>query len=357
LNPNDLAALYALGWGDDFAADFAALANPTLMPARVAIDRGSQFLVEFATGAGDALLASGALRQAGRNVAVGDWVAVKPRADRLFIEHVLPRRSAIARKVADSESVEQILAANVDLVLIATALGPDFNIRRVERFLTLAYQSGASPVVLLTKSDLDDPADYEGRIASVAAGVPTLAVSALHGDGIDAVRTHLPPGKTGVLVGSSGVGKSTLINRLLGSQVLRTAAVHQSGQGRHTTSHRQLLKLPGAGLIIDTPGLREIQLWAGEDALQQVFSEIEALALECRFSDCRHQQEPGCAVRSALDDGRLDQRRFASYRKLRRELRSIEVRADVRLQIEARRKWKQINRAATERMKTKQRLG
>ena len=356
MNTSELAALRALGWSDDFASAFAALGNQTLIPGRLSVDNGSRFLVESIDGSHDAVLA-GTLRKEGRRLAVGDWLALERHADQLQIKHVLPRRSAIARKAADSEADEQVLAANVDVVFIATALGTDFNIRRVERFLTLAYQSGAAPIVLLTKSDLDDVSTYEAQIASVAPGVPALAVSALLGEGIDGVRRHLSDGKTGVLLGSSGVGKSTLINLLLGADILRTAAVHQTGQGRHTTSHRQLIRIPGAGLMIDTPGLREIQLWAGDDALGQVFGDIDALARDCRFHDCGHEQEPGCAVRLALADGRLDRSRFASYRKLQRELRSIEVRADARLRMEERRKWKQIHRAASERMKAKRRLG
>ena len=351
IDPNALAEL---GWNPSVAAAFESLNDSSLAPARISVDYGSRYLVETGEGPVDALL-PGHLHGRAR-LAVGDWVATRSRTESIQIEHLLPRRTAISRKAADRSIDEQVLAANVDLVFLATALGPDFNLRRIERLLTVAYQSGGSPVILLTKSDLEDASTYEAQLDAVAPAVPILSVSALLGEGIDAVRELLPTGRTGVIIGSSGVGKSTLINRLIGDEMLRTSAVHASGQGRHTTSHRQLIRIPGAGLIIDTPGLREIQLWAGEDALGQAFSDIEEIALTCRFNDCQHQEEPGCAVLLAIEDGTLEQSRFDSYRKLQRELRSIEVRADARLRLEERRKWKAIHRAATERMKAKRRL-
>jgi ribosome biogenesis GTPase len=357
LNRDQRSTLLELGWTDGFSAALDALGDPGLTPARVAIDYGIRYLVETAGGPHDAALAA-RLQRAGERVAVGDWIALMAQGNKLQIAHRLPRKTAMTRKAPAARAEEQVLAANVDLIFLATAVGADFNLRRMERLLTVAYQSGAAPVVLLMKADLDDPATYTDQLAEIAPGVPLLTVSGLRGDGIDAIRAELAVGRTGVLIGSSGVGKSTLINRLLGESRLRTEAIHeQSGQGRHTTSHRQLLRIPGAGLIIDTPGLREIQLWAGDEALGEVFDDIDALASQCRFNDCGHQAEPACAVREALTDGRLDQERFASYRKLQRELRAIELRADVRLQIEARRKWKVIKRAATERMKAKRRLG
>lgn len=349
----DPTVLAQLGWNASFAEALASLNDPTLTPARIAVDYGHRYLMQTVNGPVEASVASHL--QARARLAVGDWVATHTRLDSTQIEALLPRRTAISRKVADRSVDEQVLAANVDIVLLATALGADFNLRRIERLLTVAYQSGASPVILLTKADLDDPSIYTAQLDDVAPGVPTLTVSALLGEGIEGVRQQLPTGRTGVIIGSSGVGKSTLINGLIGDEVLRTSAVHATGQGRHTTSHRQLIRIPNAGLIIDTPGLREIQLWAGEDALGRAFSDIEELALACRFNDCQHQEEPRCAVRLAIEEGRLDPSRFDSYRKLQRELRSIEVRADARLRLEERRKWKVIHRAATERMKVKRR--
>jgi len=348
MESTETAVLEELGWNEDFAKALATIGDPAIAPARVSADFGVRFLVESVTGPVTALL-SGPLRQAGRPVAVGDWIGLRGQAGPGQICHVLPRRSAIRRNAPDTEADEQVLAANIDLVFLASAVGSDFNLRRIERLLTVAYQSGAAPVVLLTKSDLDEVQPYENRLAEIAPGVPVVAVSGLRGEGIDAVRSQLTRGKTAVLIGSSGVGKSTLINRLLGADVLRTREVHRGGQGQHTTSHRQLIRLPGGGLIIDTPGLREIQMWAGGDALSEAFADIEALARRCRFNDCQHRQEPGCAILAAEADGSLDSRRLTNYRKLQGELHAIQVRAHVRLRLEERRKWKIIDRAVRRR--------
>ena len=355
MNSHDRAELEELGWNDRFASAFDALGDEGVQPGRLSADYGTKFLVQLAGSAPLATLGS-AIREA-RQVAVGDWVAVRHTSQSTEIRAVLPRQSAITREAPGSETAAQVIAANVDLVFIATSADTDFNLRRIERLLTVAYQSGAAPVIVLTKVDLNNPDPFEAELETIAAGVPLIAVSSRTGAGIEAVRLYLSAGKTAVLVGSSGVGKSTLINRLLGGEVLRTAEVHKSGQGRHTTSHRQLLKVPGGGLVIDTPGLREIQLWAGAEALAEVFLDIEELALRCRFTDCRHETEPGCAVVAALEGGTLEASRLNSYRKLQRELRAIEVKADVRLQIEERRKWKLIHKTVKQHMQVKRRLG
>ena len=351
MNSDDRAELEELGWNERFASAFDALDDEGIEPGRLAADYSTRFLVQLAGSAPLATLGS-ALREA-RLVAVGDWVAVRNTSDAAEIRAVLPRQSAITREAPGSETAAQVIAANVDLVFIATSADTDFNLRRIERLLTVAYQSGAAPVIVLTKVDLNNPDPFEAELETIAAGVPVIAVSGVTGAGIEAVRQYLSRGKTAVLVGSSSVGKSTLINRLLGEEVLRTAEVHRGGQGRHTTSHRQLLKVPGGGLVIDTPGLREIQLWAGAEALAEVFLDIEELALGCRFTDCRHETEPDCAVVAALEGGTLDASRLTSYRKLQRELRAIEVKADVRLQIEERRKWKVIHKSVKQHMQVK----
>ncbi|TMD86373.1 MAG: ribosome small subunit-dependent GTPase A [Chloroflexi bacterium] len=353
LNSDNRAELDELGWNDRFASAFDELADKDVQPGRLAADYSTQFLVQL-VGAAPLATLSSALRGA-RLVAVGDWVAVRKTAQATEIRAVLRRQSAITREAPGAETAQQVIAANVDLVFIATSADSDFNLRRIERLLTVAYQSGAAPVIVLTKVDLGNPDPFEAELETIATGVPVVAVSGRTGAGIEAVRAYLSHGKTAVLVGSSGVGKSTLINRLVGEEMLRTADVHKSGQGRHTTSHRQLLKVPGGGLIIDTPGLREIQLWAGAEALAEVFLDIEELALGCKFTDCRHETEPDCAVIAALEGGTLDASRFASYRKLQRELRAIEVKADVRLQIEERRKWKAIHKSVKQHLQVKRR--
>src|SRR5438132_6645891 len=302
LNSDNRAELDELGWNDRFASAFELLDDGDLQPGRLAADYSTQFLVQLAATARLATLGRG-LREA-RLVAVGDWVGVCQTSQATEIRAVLPRHSAITRQASGGETAAQVIAANVDLVFIATSADTDFNLRRIERLLTVAYQSGAAPVIVLTKVDLNNPDPFEVELETIAAGVPVVAVSSRTGAGIEAVRMYLSRGKTAVLVGSSGVGKSTRINRLLGEEVLRTAEVHQSGQGRHTTSHRELLKVPGGGLVIDTPGLREIQLWAGAEALAEVFLDIEALALGCRFTDCQPETEPACVVAGALEGGR-----------------------------------------------------
>ncbi len=352
---DDFARLEELGWDNDFAGALTQLDDPSLEPGRVSADYGADYLVSCLTGTVRAA-ASRHLPTRGRP-AVGDWVALRCTGASFEIRAVLRRRSAIRRKVPGGESREQVLAANVDTVLIATAIDGDFNPRRIERLLTVTYQGGASPTVLLTKTDLGDAEARRAAVEQIAPGVPILAVSAVTGNGLDSLRRLFGRGRTAVLLGSSGVGKSTLVNRLVGFDRLRTREVHRTGQGRYTSSRRELLLLPEGGVIIDTPGLREIQLWAGEEVLADVFDDIEELGLRCQFSDCVHGVEPGCAVAAALADRTLDAERFKSYRKLRRELRAIEARASIRLRIEERRKWKGIHKAARQHTLAKRRWG
>jgi ribosome biogenesis GTPase len=271
--------------------------------------------------------------------AVGDWVVVcDAPGDRFAIEALLPRRTKVSRKTPWLKAEEHILVANVDTVVLVSGLDHDFNPRRLERYLTAAWDSGADPVIVLTKLDLCDEPGKLAEAESIAVGVPVFAVSNVTGEGLEAVRELLRPAKTFVLLGSSGTGKSTLANRLAGRQVMDVGGLRNDGRGRHTTRHRQLLVMPGGAILIDTPGLRELQVWEGD--LDSAFADIAELAVQCRFNDCAHSSEPDCAVREALDTGQLDPDRWRNYVKLQRELRSIEARSSRRLQRELKSRWR-----------------
>ncbi len=326
MHPTDHAQLLELGWNPWFGERFARLASADARPARVVADHGTGRVVhdgrqELAADL-DRRLAAAARGSDGLLPVVGDWVTVRGGGPRVLVEAVVERRSAFRRKVPGEVSVEQVLAANVDVVLVVAGLDAEFNIRRIERYLAVAWSSGARPVVLLTKADLASAPDRAGRAAeasTAAAGAPVLAVSSLTGDGLDGVEGLLAAGHTAVLLGSSGVGKSTLVNRLSGREVMRTRAIRPDGRGRHTTSHRQLVRLPWGGLLIDTPGLRELQLSGGEEGVEHLFADVEDLAAGCRFADCSHSVEPGCAVRAAIASGELPEARLANYRRLSRD--------------------------------------
>ena len=344
--------LVQLGWN---AGDPPAVPDD-LVPARVVSQARGQ--VHVATGEGQltATIAGRLLHnsRAGDLPTVGDWVAIRPRRAEgtATIQAVLPRHSAITRKVSGSTTEAQIIAANVDLLIIAMAFGHDFNVRRLERFLATAWESGATPLVALTKADLVGPAEeavglFEAEQA--APGVAVIALSSVDGRGIDDIRAHMGPGVTVAVVGSSGVGKSTLVNRLASEERMATGEIRGDGRGRHTTVHRQLLILPGGEILIDTPGLRELQLWDAEGGTEATFADIEEIAVHCKFSDCRHEQEPGCAVRAALADGTLDAGRFAGWSKIQHELAFLARQQDVRLRIEERNKWKKVSREAKSR--------
>ena len=288
---------------------------------------------------------------------VGDWVAVRTsKTEELaVIIALLPRKTVFLRKTVGETTEPQPVAANVDTVLIVTDTGFDFSPRRMERYLTLAYESGAEPVLVLNKADL--ASDIDERIVTmekVATGVPVLAVSAVTGAGFEKMEKYLAGGKTSTLVGSSGVGKSTIINRLLGEERIKTKEVREwDGRGRHTTTFRQMILLPSGGIVIDTPGMKEIQLWANEESLAGTFEDVEQLVLRCRFRDCTHGGEPGCAVCQGLEDGTLDEARYESFLKLQKELRYLEVRQNMSARLAEKAKWKKIHKKAKEILRQK----
>ena len=335
-----------LGWDAFFADAFEPYAADNLIPARVSARHHGpcELLTELGRMGG---LPAGRLSDE-ELPAVGDWVAARPVGGerKAVIEAVLPRRTSFSRKVAFQRTVEQVVAANVDTVFVVTAFGFDLNPRRLERYLTAAWDSGASPVIVVNKVDTtDDQWSDLAEVAPVAMGVPVHAVSAVSGEGLDEIESYLQVGATIVLLGSSGVGKSTLVNRFAGNELLVTSETSAGGRGRHTTSHRELVPLASGALLLDTPGMRELQLWAGEEVLDTTFSEIAELAAECKFSDCSHRTEPGCAIRRALGDGTLAEERWASYNKLQREIRALEIRKDARLRSEQRKKWAKFSRS------------
>jgi len=343
--------LKTYGWSDDLQRNFAPHAAAGLIAGRVIVQQRG--LYGLATLAGEARAEiSGKLARdavAGGYPAVGDWVAASTggAGGLAIIHHVLPRRTAFTRKAPGSLGGVQVVAANVDVAFLTAPLSGEINPRLLERYLASAWQSGAAPVVLLTKADLRaELGEVVERIGVLAAGAPVHAVSARTGQGLDDLAAYLAAGRTAVMVGSSGAGKSTLLNALIGSQRMATGAVREDdGRGRHTTSHRELILLPGGGLLIDTPGMRELGLWEAEEGLAAAFDDIEELAAKCRFRDCGHGAEPGCAVRAALEAGVLDDRRWQSYRKLQRELAHLEAREDPALKAARRRQWVVIHKA------------
>ncbi len=329
-----------LGWDPSLSPDLP----DDLRPARVTLHGRDVWRVH--DGATElSVPVRGRLRQDPHGLPVaGDWVLLAGAGDDSVVESVVPRRTALVRKVAGARTEEQVVAANVDVVLICAPVH-SLNARRLERELTLVWESGARPVVAITKADLDDEvSETVAEIAAIAVGAEVLAVSSYDGAGLDEVRGLMPAGTTMAVIGPSGAGKSTLVNALVGAEVLATTAIRSDNRGVHTTTARHLVPVPGAGLVLDTPGMRELALWADEDALDATFVDVDDLAATCRFNDCLHGSEPGCAVRAAVEAGELDPDRLASWRKLQRELAFLARKQDVRLAAEERRRWARLSR-------------
>lgn len=336
--PDPTYDLAALGWNSELAESLA----PGLEPGRVvSVHRG-----ELDVGLASGIVRVGLPRRLvfdGTDLAVGDWIGL----DGSVVRSVLPRSSALVRNAAGRATTAQTLVANVDVAFLVTSLGPELDVRRIERYLVTIWESGAAPEIVLTKADREgDHRPLIAAVEAVALGVPVYVVSAKTGQGCDELRARIEPGVTAVLLGSSGVGKSTLVNRFTGDDRMSTGETRpDDDEGRHTTSHRQLILLPGGGIVIDTPGLRELQLWNAADGFDETFSDIEALAAECRFTDCTHTAEPGCAVLAAIAAGTLAPERLESRRKLEHELHSLAGRQSALIRQEETRKWRNLNRA------------
>lgn len=354
------------GWDAGWQEAFSPLAARGLSPGRVVLEHTHIYRLAAATGEVVAHV-SGRFRHTATTredfPAVGDWVGYRLNeiGGRAQVHAVLARRSRFLRKVAGAVTEAQVVAANIDTIFVVMGCDDDFNLKRLDRYLVLAWESGASPVVLLNKADVaTEPGADEKKIQAErqAPGVPMYLTSAKSGLGFEQVSAHLTPGRTIALLGSSGVGKSSIINRLLGSDRLRTGEMRASGgRGRHTTRHRELVRLPAGAMLIDTPGMRELQLWDAGPGVAGVFDDVEALAPGCRFRDCEHRSEPGCAVRAAVESGELPAKRLESYIKLQDERRGFEARHEERAQLEAKRRGKILAKAQRQHMQQFKRKG
>jgi ribosome biogenesis GTPase len=332
--------LARLGWDAGWQAAFDEVDEDGGEPGRVAVQHRGAYDVLTAAGERRSRITSRLRREAERTElpVVGDWVAL----DGTSITHVLPRRTTISRRAAHEPASgvarEQVVAANVDVVLVVAALGQELDVRLLERYLALALESGARPVLVLTKADLEPDPEAAAALADLGDGVSVHLVSARTGRGLEAIDDVLAPGVTGALLGPSGVGKSTLVNALVNEARLATGEVASDGSGRHTTTRRELVLLPGGGLLIDNPGMREVHLWLGDGGLEDAFEDIAELAARCRFTDCRHETEPGCAVREALESGELPRERWERFHAVERELAELAQRLEQRERSRARRR-------------------
>ncbi|MBE9128854.1 MULTISPECIES: ribosome small subunit-dependent GTPase A [unclassified Coleofasciculus] len=344
--------LELLGWSQFFANSLDSQWQDDYTVGRVALEHKNTYILYTEHGELPAEVTGKLRYQAtGRQdfPAVGDWVVISLRdgGKQATIHAILPRKSKFSRKIAGGKTEEQIVATNIDTAFLVAGLDGDFNLRRLERYLVLVWESGANPVIVLNKADLcNDAEERRQDVEAIAFGVPIVVLSATKNQGLDALTPYLKPGQTVALLGSSGVGKSTLTNQLVGKFVQAVGDVRRGDdRGRHTTSHRELILLPSGGLLIDTPGMREIQIWAGDDSLQDTFADINAIAKQCRFRNCQHDLEPGCAVQQALEDSTLDYQRFLSYQKLQKELDYLDRKQDQKASLVEKEKWKKITKS------------